>query len=270
MEGRAGLLIAAVGVALASIDWFAVATAQSTKPKPPPGRDPGGIAIAVIGNGLDYRRPEIAGRVARDGEGELIGWDFADNDGRPFAASDADGGAARVVLAEGQGTRLVLARAAAGRPDQTAAALRFCAQTPARVVLVLTEGGASLPISGLAEAGRSLPHLLLVVPAQRVAADFESGPKRDRGGLLIVAAEGSAAPADVAVVPPADSHERPDGRAAPDDLAAARVTALAARVLAAAPALDGASLRQRLLTFVKAQGRDTPVIPNAERLHRQE
>src|SRR6185369_8658920 len=63
------------------------AVAQGKKPPLPPGRDPGGVAIALIGTGIDYTIPEVAQRLARDGEGELIGWDLEHKDRKPFDKS---------------------------------------------------------------------------------------------------------------------------------------------------------------------------------------
>ena len=63
------------------------ALAQGAKPSVPSGRDPGGVAIALIGTGIDYTLPLLARRLARDGEGELIGWDLEDKDRKPFDKS---------------------------------------------------------------------------------------------------------------------------------------------------------------------------------------
>ena len=70
--------------------WADVAAAQGRKPKLPPGLDPGGVAIAILSTGIDYPSSDIAQRLARDGEGELIGWDLVDRDNRPFNAKAAD------------------------------------------------------------------------------------------------------------------------------------------------------------------------------------
>ena len=57
-----------VALALAASAVVAPALAQlAGKPKVPPGRDPGGVAIAVIGSGVDYTLTNIARRLARDG-----------------------------------------------------------------------------------------------------------------------------------------------------------------------------------------------------------
>lgn len=265
IAGRALHLWAAMVLAACLLSPWPGA-ARSAKPKASPGRDPGGVAVAVIGSGLDYRRPDVAQRLARDGEGEPIGWDFADEDARPFSSADADGALARIVLAEGQATRLVLTRVAVGRQEQVAAALRFVGETPARVVLVVADTETPLPLAGLAEAARHLSRLLLVVPMRRVSGD-PSVPvaAADRGGLLLVAADGGDAAADVmAAAGSAASGSHPD------DAAAARVAAMAARLLAVEPSLAGAALRTRLLSFTRPQPSGPPTIPDIGRLQRLE
>ena len=67
----------------------ALRTAIAADPAVPPGIDPGGEAIMLVGTGIDYRNEKIAARLARDGEGEIIGWDIVDADRKPFAAHDA-------------------------------------------------------------------------------------------------------------------------------------------------------------------------------------
>src|SRR5262245_64323105 len=86
------------------------AQAQAKKPPLPPGRDPGGVAVALIASGVDYTLPEVARGLARDGEGDLIGFDSLDNDNRPFG----DGGGTRVAVAlldKATGARLAPVRA---------------------------------------------------------------------------------------------------------------------------------------------------------------
>jgi hypothetical protein len=54
---------------LAAILLISPVEAQEKKPPLPPGRDPGGQAVALISTGIDYTRLDIAARLARDGEG---------------------------------------------------------------------------------------------------------------------------------------------------------------------------------------------------------
>lgn len=249
-----------------------MAGAQSPDPKVPAGRDPGGPAIAVVGAGLDYRRPEVAQRLARDGEGELIGWDFAGNDARPFSSEAGADPIADVVLAESRSARLVVARVAAGRSDQIAAALRFAADTPAQVVVIVADPGTPIPRAALADAAQQLPRLLIVVPARIVDTGGATATHRspDQSGLLIVDEVGSGASLDL-LVSMADGAGRvatgaktagpPSG-----DVAAARVAALAARLITREPDLAGAALRARILALAQAMPAGSPVVHGIGRL----
>ena len=123
--------------------WADLAAAQGRKPKLPPGMDPGGVAIAILSTGIDYPSADIAQRLARDGEGELIGWDLVDGDNRPFNAKAADtpaawGGDGNALLrAIGQpGRRVVPVRIDTRDPVSLAKAVAFVAHTPARIVVV--------------------------------------------------------------------------------------------------------------------------------------
>ena len=263
--GRSRLSVVAAALMLFS----AGSGARAADPKVPAGRDPGGIAVALVGAGLDYRRADVAGRLARDGEGELIGWDFADNDARPFDASSRDGQLAEIVLTEGRAARLVVARVAFGRQDQIAMALRFVADTPTRIVVIAAETGQRLMRTDLAEAARHLSRLLIVVPARLVAPEPPDRVMADAAGLLVVGAEGTPGPADLAVTSPPRTGATavgvtPSGKPA-DDIAAARVAAFAARAVAAEPGLaSGAALRARIMMYAATSPGQPPLIPSID------
>ncbi len=133
------------------------ALAEPGDPRVPPGRHTAHLSIGLIMTGLDYTHPEIAARLARDGEGELIGWDLIDHDRTPYASApttttDAHGG-------DGTALALDLIRAAAGKADialvpvrvdptqplTIAKALAFLSQTPARIAVVPMWGRDALP-----------------------------------------------------------------------------------------------------------------------------
>lgn len=117
---------------------------RAAGPPPGPGVDPGGVAIALIGWGVDYRDPAIARRLARDGEGEVIGRDLIANDARPFASassSPASGGhvdSSEIVrrLRPDAPIRLVPVKTAADELPALARAVAFAAQTPARIIVL--------------------------------------------------------------------------------------------------------------------------------------
>ena len=134
------------------------------KPRVPPGVDPGGVAVAIIGSGIDYTRPEIAARLARDGEGELIGWDFVDNDRRPYDPCKDTVSVCRMLgrsaLSRSPSSRLMIVRASTDAPQSMVAAVGMIASTSARVVVVAFDRPP--PLQFLTEAARRHPHLVFV------------------------------------------------------------------------------------------------------------
>ena len=58
--------------------------ALADDPPVPPGKDPGGVAVALVDTGVNYTLPEISNRLARSPDGEILGFDFQDNDRLPF------------------------------------------------------------------------------------------------------------------------------------------------------------------------------------------
>jgi hypothetical protein len=163
---------------LIAVAAFAVAAlAQEKKPPLPPGRDPGGVAIALVTTGIDYTVPEVAQRLARDGEGELIGWDLVDQDRRPFDGSKGgtragwggDGTLIASVLSGGRGVRLVPVRVDPGDVASLARAIVFVAQTPARVVVLPMWGTMRQDWEPLRQAAMRFKDVLVIVPAGKGA-----------------------------------------------------------------------------------------------------
>src|SRR5438093_11375417 len=138
------LLARAIPMVIAAGVFAIAALAQEKKPPVPAGRDPGGVAIALISAGIDYTLPQVAQRLARDGEGELIGWDLEDGDRKPFDLSNGstrqesggDGTLIASLLSGARGLRLVPVRVDPGNPVSLARAIAFVAQTPARVAVL--------------------------------------------------------------------------------------------------------------------------------------
>lgn len=139
----------------------AIAQKPAAKPRVPPGLDPGGVAVAIIGSGIDYTRPEIAARLARDGEGEIIGWDFVDNDRRPYnPCTEAVSVCSILGIGPSASSRMIVIRASTGMPQSMVAAVGMSTSTPARIVLVAFDRPP--PLQFLREAARQYPHLLFV------------------------------------------------------------------------------------------------------------
>ena len=188
-----------VFVAAGAMLWTDLAAAQGRKPKLPPGLDPGGVAIAVLSTGIDYPSSDIAQRLARDGEGELIGWDLVDGDNRPFNAKAADtpaawGGDGNALLrAIGQpGRRVVPVRIDTRDPVSLAKAVAFAAYTPARIVVVPMWTTKADEWAALGMAMRGFVDLLFIVAAGDEGRDIDREPvwpaAFGHGNVLVVSA----------------------------------------------------------------------------------
>ena len=68
----------------AAVIVSAPSLAGVNEPAMPAGKDPGGVAVAIIDSGVNYTLKQITPRLARDPQGNLIGYDFHDNDHCPF------------------------------------------------------------------------------------------------------------------------------------------------------------------------------------------
>ncbi len=130
-------------------------------PKLAPGRDPGGVAVAVLADGFDYTRAEVAHGLARDGEGEAIAWDAVDGDHRPFAGNGGGTASLLAAVAKG-GVRIVAVRVATGDPASLAKGVAFVASTPARIVLVALPVQDRHGLDVLAAAARRFEAMLFV------------------------------------------------------------------------------------------------------------
>lgn len=148
-------------VALALCGALACGGAWGIEPKIAPGHDPGGTAVAILADGFDTTRPEIARLLARDGEGEAIAWDAVDGDHTPFA-EDGDGTALVRAAAALGGVRIVPVRVAAGDVASIARGIAFAAKTPARIVVLRLAADQSSARDMLSAAARQFRHVLFV------------------------------------------------------------------------------------------------------------
>lgn len=168
------------------------ADAYAADPKVPPGQDPGGEPIALITRGIDYTEPLIAARLARDGEGELIGWDVVEDDRFPYAADNAgDTGFVRGLVAVAPGAEpltLLPVRADPADPVSLAKALAFVTRTPARKVLVPFWSTRREDWEPFLLAARLFKDLSIIVPAcaQMPAGTGAAVYPRDLGAPNIV------------------------------------------------------------------------------------
>jgi Subtilase family len=260
MPPMAYLLSFAVLLALAG-----TALGQAKKPPLPPGRDPGGVAVALLVTRFDYTAPHIAQRLARDGEGELIGSDLIDNDNRPFGDSRAEtpapwGGDGTIVASKivdaPNGARLVPVRIDPRDPASLARAVAFIARTPARIVAVPMWGPRQEDWQPFRQAVERSPQLLFVVAAGDDGKDLDKDPVYPAAFLLpnVLVVTGASGTVLIGSSPRLQASAN-WGANTVDAVALAEnsalATALAAKAAAAAlsasPGLGGADLKMRLI-----------------------
>jgi subtilisin family serine protease len=291
LTGHLGRLQRYVGAIAAVVLAFALcetALAQASRPKPavPAGVDPGGIAIALIATGIDYTHPEIKDRLARDGEGELIGFDLIDNDHRPYAATSLPGnedGAVDTILARRILSTYRHARLGPVRVDpkdkvMLGRALAFTATTPARVVAVPLWGDSRETWTFFQQAAEQVPDHLLILPAGDADAVAQGRAQYPaalnlKGALIVAAANETMQRGTLARpgAPRIDALMLGRGGSwfpgiVPTAADAIEAVALAAGLAACAqhgqPPLGAQEIRERLLALaVRKEGpRATPVL----------
>lgn len=280
---RGGLLLALL--LLGAGATLAQKPAQPTKPRVPPGMDPGGIAVALIASGVNYTLPSIARRLARDGEGDLLGLDFEDRDNRPFERPETVSGAppavqgsalASLLLAEAPGARIVPVRAKSGDPRSLAGAIAFAAAGPARVAVITQAGGEASAYEPMRMAAGMYPGVLLILPAGDGNQDLDAEPlyppALGLANAIVVAAANAtsellatsghgARTVDVAIAAEGLEVTAADGSAAlasGSAYAAVRVAAIAARLLAREPGLEPAALKSRILAMARPMPASSP------------
>jgi hypothetical protein len=268
MRGRDVRLSELAMLALVAALLVQPARGQDKKPALPPGRDPGGLAVALLSSGVDYTLADLAQRLARDGEGELIGWDFADNDRRPFERSGqstpvAQGGNATMLALKiaGTGRRVIPVRIPLGAPLVLAQAVAFIARTPAKITAVPMWTSNAADWWAFGQAASHAPDLLFIIAAGDEGKDIDAEPvypaalhlpnalvvtaaMSDASLLLRPQSNWGAKTVDV-MVPASTSVE-----------AIAVATIAAVSLLAVEPALGGASLKRILIERSALHPRD--------------
>jgi hypothetical protein len=269
MSGMA-LLLSFMGM----LAFAGTALAQAKKPPLPPGRDPGGVAVAFLTTGIDYTVPQIAQRLARDGEGELIGFDLVDNDNRPLGYGRAEtpahwggnGTALAIDILDATiSTRLVPVRVDPSNSTSLARAVAFIAQTPARIVAVPMWGPRKEDWEPFRQAAERFQQLLFVVAAGEDGKDLDKDPVYPAAFalsniLVVTSARSEANPPRSAHISPAANWgaNTVDAVALAKDsvVATAVVAKAAAALLPHASGLSGAELKLKLIQSSPLQRED--------------
>jgi hypothetical protein len=255
-----------LGVLMAPLLWAPVlAAAGPADPPIPAGRNPGGFPVAVIGDGFDYTQRPLAQMLARDGEGEIIGYDFIDDDRQPFGTGP-DTDAAGIVIGEGQAATVVVIRADVRQIVSLTRAIGYATQSPASIIAILAPISTREVATVIAAAARKFPRHLFILEAGDDGLDLDAqspahiAPENvvvvtsaDAQGALTPSANSGSSTVDLAVTTSGvwdRSNTTP--AASPSKTAVARITALAARLRAVEPEVTVAELKSRIMALAAA------------------
>lgn len=233
-----------------------------------------GTAVGMVDAGVNYLLPVIAARLARDADGEILGFDYWDLDSRPFDANPVQSPffvqrhgtqTASLLLQESPGARLVPYRYP--RPDMTRMTELIEDAAADGVVIVNMSLGSNRAEEWLAfeKAAAAHPEMLFVISAGNNGRDIDSQPVYPASmkleNMLVVSsadADGHPAPGSnwgqesVDLLVPAEEMLVTDfhGRArvvSGSSYAAARVSALAACLLQENPEWRAEILKAAIL-----------------------
>ena len=294
VEGRR----VAVEVAALDPDMRDTGRRLPLNPSVPVGRHRACTRIGILDNGIDYTAPNLAGRLARDRSGGLVGLDVWEGDGRPFDYGypprgddprrsifnpNRHGSMVAGVLLDyaAPDACIVPVRYAPFRTDASVGeAIAFMARAGVRVVSIQSSRARAWPQFRRAIADN--PHMLFVAAAGNAGLDLNQRAlyplAYDLPNLLVVAGTGAtgelwqrsnfgAGIADVAALAEAVPVTRFGGRRdrlSGTSFAAPKVAAFAARIAAARPDRDGAWLHDAVIVAARREGRDAAGVPVLE------
>ena len=249
-------------------------TRELLDPPVPKGWDRGGVPVAHIDSGINYLLPEFRNRLARDKNGNIRGWDFWDNDPRPFDIHIVSSpffplhhgtAVASILLREAPTSKLVPFRYP--RPDMSLMDEVIRASATAGVRIALMPMGSSHKSDWITfeTAARQHAQILFIVSAGNNGRNIDIKPlfpasltldnilvvtSSDDFGRLAFGSNWGAESVDLLV--PGEQikiidHRGAKGRASGASFAAPRVAALAARLLAKNPSQTTAELKAAIL-----------------------
>lgn len=258
---------------------------EPLNPPVPAGRDPPGIPVGVVDSGANYLLPEIASRLARDPDGEILGYDYWDLDRRPFDVSLTPDpffpshhgtSIANLILDEAPVAKLVPYRYPRNDMARIAALIEDAGRHGVRVMnlsLDSTDRDEWMPFG---EAAKEHPEMLFVVAAGNHGLNIDEQPIYPAGFTLanmIVVTSATAdgrltygvnwGPASVDLLVSSDDVLALDfdGQrrvVSGSSYATARATALAACLLAGHP--DWSTTQLKAAIFRQAQAIEAGVV----------
>ena len=246
-------------------------------PPVPAGADPGGVPVALVDSGVDYRLPQIHRRLARDGDGQILGYDYWDLDRRPFDANPAGSPfflqrhgtrTASLLLREAPRARLVPYRYPRADMQRMTDLVDHAAGLGIRLVNLSMGSNDAGDWEAFEAAARRQPRMLFVLSAGNNGRDIDERPVYPAAlaldnAIVVTSSEADGdlargsnwgarsvdllVPGERLVVTGFDGAET---IASGSSYAAVRVTALAARLLARHPDWGAAELKAAIFARV--------------------
>lgn len=240
----------------------------------PVGADPGGVTVALVDSGVAYDLPVIEARLARDGTGRILGYDYWDMDPYPY---DLDTAAspffprrhgtmvASVLIEEAPRVRLIPYRYPRPDMDRFSDLIEAADQAGASIVAMPMGSRDPGDWTAFLSAASQRTHMLFVVSAGNDGRDIDREPvypaSFDLENMLVVTSaedDGRLAPGSnwgmdsVDVMVPAErlmatNHLGETTTVAGASYAVPRIAALAARLKSANPAWSAAELKAAIL-----------------------
>lgn len=260
----------------AAFGLVAFAQAGTGEPRVPAGKDPGGVAVAIIDSGVNYTLPAIAQRLARNEQGEIVGYDFQDNDRRPFdlvPGQKPDSGGhhgtrvAGIFLREAPAARLIPYRYRAHSFETFGKIVETIADCPARIVIMSLGGYQKRDWEMFHKAALAHPELLFIISAGNDGRNVDEKPlypsgfklenaivvgSTDNFGRLPVSSNWGPGTVDVST--PGEGIETFDHKGAKtfvsgSSFAVPRIAALAARLQEKHPEWTAQDLKKAIVTL---------------------
>jgi len=263
-------------IAIEQLDAKLAATSgrEPLNPPVPAGEDPGGVPVALIDAGVNYLLPEVSARLARDQDGNILGYDYWELDARPFDANPARSPffpqrhgtkTASLLLREAPMARLVPYRYP--RPDmgRMTELIRDAANKNVRVLNLSMGSNKPQDWQTFAAAAKQHPDMLFVVSAGNDGRDIDaqavypaalrldniiSVTSSEPDGVLAHGSNWGTHSVDLMVPAERIAVTGFDGRktlASGSSYAAVRVAALATRLLAQHPHWRAPQLKEAIL-----------------------
>lgn len=265
-------------------------------PVPKAAGDPSCIRVGILDNGVNYLLPEIEPRLARDAKDRLVGYDYWDDDDRPmdygypprsldprispFSPRHHGTAVASIFLAEAPASACVAPYRYFPADESGGSDPRQMIDdmADAGVKIVNLSSGRDKPWPEFRDAMRAHPDMLFVLAAGNNGRDLGQEPSYPAAyrldNVVVVAATGKdgtlweqsnrGADVDVAILAvdiPSIVYDGSHKELTGTSMAAPRVAAFAARLLAASPGASAAELKRRILKQAQASGKEADGIP---------